>query len=264
MSDRVRVEVRGRHARLRFDDGRMNLLSHAGLDAISEALASLHYLLKGTTGTDLASRVTPVLVSLESGRPGLFAAGADMLEMRSFGAAGAEEFSRKGQDLFRRIARFPALTAVTIDGDCFGGALDFAMAFDVRVSTTRSRFSHPGGKIGIVTGFGGTARWRSSASPSAAGRLFLNNEILSADEAKDMGLVHQVENDMDELIERLQSSLDRLGHLPELKSLAARKRNLRSLVLHAKRLRTLCDVGSQDRRNGAHGHSRDTSRHIFR
>jgi enoyl-CoA hydratase len=128
------------------------------------------------------------------------AAGADMNEMRRFTAADADEFSRLGQETFDAIERLPFLTVAAIDGDCFGGALDLALAFDLRYATPRSRFSHPGAKIGIVTGFGGTTRWRKALSPAAARRLFLANEVLSAQEAHAGGLVDVIgEPDLERL-----------------------------------------------------------------
>jgi enoyl-CoA hydratase len=117
------------------------------------------------------------------------AGGADMNEMRQFTAPDAEEFSRLGQETFAAIERLPFLTVAAIDGDCFGGALDLALAFDLRYATPRSRFSHPGAKLGIVTGFGGTTRWRKSMTPAAARRLFLLNDVLTAADAHAAGLV---------------------------------------------------------------------------
>src|ERR1041385_5665605 len=128
------------------------------------------------------------------------AGGADMNEMRHFTAADAEEVSRLGQETFAAIERLPFLTVAAIDGDCFGGALDLALAFDLRYATPRSRFSHPGAKLGIVTGFGGTTRWRKSLTPAAARRLFLANAVLTAEEAHALGLVDVIgEADVDRL-----------------------------------------------------------------
>lgn len=157
-----------------FDDGGMNLLS-------SDALRELRDVVAG-----LAS--CPV-VTFRSGRPNVFAAGADMAEMQRFTPAQAAEFARLGQETFAAIEALPCLTVAVIDGDCYGGALDLILAFDLRLATERSRFSHPGAKLGIVTGFGGTSRWRRVLDPRAARRLFLGNEILDAQQAREMGLV---------------------------------------------------------------------------
>lgn len=168
----------------------MNLLSSDALRELRDTFAALE---------------TPRVLVFRSGREGLFAAGADMKEMARFGPAEAEEFSRLGQELFAAIERLPFVTVALIDGDCFGGALDLAMAFDLRFATPRSRFSHPGSKIGIVTGFGGTSRWRKLVARPAANALFLANRVMSAEEACDAGLCDLAAESFDGEIGRLQT-----------------------------------------------------------
>lgn len=169
-----------------FDDGGMNLLSSSALRSIRDALPS-----------------EASLFLFRSGRPRLFAAGADMAEMIRFSPWDAWEFARLGQELFERIERMPWLTIALIDGDCFGGALDLALAFDFRFATPRSRFAHPGARLGIVTGFGGTSRWRNVVSRRAANQLFLANRVLGAPEALGIGLVDRVSEDHTDAIERV-------------------------------------------------------------
>lgn len=173
-----------RRAEFVFDDGGMNLLSSSALRAIRAALP-----------TDAS------LFIFRSGRPRLFAAGADMAEMQRFTAWEAWEFARLGQELFDDIERLPCITVALIDGDCFGGALDLALAFDFRFATPRSRFAHPGARLGIVTGFGGTTRWRGLLSRRAANQLFLANRVLGAEEALEVGLVDRVSESHDDAIE---------------------------------------------------------------
>jgi enoyl-CoA hydratase len=115
-----------------------------------------------------------------------------MNEMQRFTPAEAAEFSRLGQETFAAIERMPCLTIAAIDGDCFGGALDLILSFDLRFATDRSRFSHPGAKLGIVTGFGGTSRWRKVIDAHAARRLFLANDVLSAADALSLGLIDAI------------------------------------------------------------------------
>ena len=173
-----------------FDDGGMNLLSSAALRRLGSAVSRL--------------RGDAVFV-FRSGRPNLFAAGADMAEMQRFTPYGAYEFARLGQEVFAEIERLPCLTVALIDGDCFGGALDLALAFDFRFATPRARFAHPGARLGIVTGFGGTSRWRKVISRPAANQLFLANRVLNAGEALAMGLVDRVAESHDDAIARLAS-----------------------------------------------------------
>lgn len=196
--------------RIAFDDGGMNLLS-------SDALRELRVVI-ATISADVA------LLVFTSARPRLFAAGADMAEMQRFTALEAERFARLGQELFDEIERLPCVTVAAIDGDCFGGALDLALAFDLRFATPRSRFAHPGAKIGIVTGFGGTSRWHRVLSRAAANQLFLANRVLHAEEALTLGLVERVAESHDDELTRL-ATLDR-----------ATTRFVKELSAHAERL----------------------------
>jgi enoyl-CoA hydratase/carnithine racemase len=147
------------------------------------------------------------------------AAGADMNEMARFTPAEAAEFSRLGQETFSAIERMACLTIAAIDGDCFGGALDLILGFDLRFATERSRFSHPGAKLGIVTGFGGTSRWRNVIDSRAARRLFLANDVLSASDAMVLGLI------------------DAIGDVPPIAALdPATVRMVKELTIHGPRL----------------------------
>lgn len=197
-----------------FDDGGMNLLS-------SEALRELRQAIGNFTGQRLVFR---------SGRERLFAAGADMAEMQRFTPWEAWDFARLGQEVFEAIERLPCLTVALIDGDCFGGALDLVMAFDVRLATPRSRFAHPGARLGIVTGFGGTSRWRKLLSRPAANQLFLANGVLSAEEAATLGLVDEVAPAHDEFLARVSALDERQIRL--VKELTIRAGRLSRAELH--------------------------------
>src|SRR3954451_14814646 len=167
-----------------FDDGGMNLLSSEALRELGSAVA----------------RLRGDVVVFRSGRPHIFAAGADMAEMSRFTPFEAYDFAQLGQSVFAMIEKLPCITVAMIDGDCFGGALDLILSFDLRYATPRSRFSHPGAKLGIVTGFGGTSRWRKVLSRPAAHQLFLANRVFSAEEAQSLGLIDAIgEPDLDRL-----------------------------------------------------------------
>jgi enoyl-CoA hydratase/carnithine racemase len=187
---RFRVTQQTSYTEIAFDDGGMNLLSSNALRELREVLAD-----------------TPVPKTLlfRSGQSRLFAAGADMAEMQRFTAIEAYDFARLGQEVFESIERLPCLTVALIDGDCFGGALDLVLAFDVRLAAPRSRFAHPGANIGIVTGFGGTSRWRKVLTRPAANQLFLANRVLGAEEALDLDLVDRVAASHDEEIDGFAS-----------------------------------------------------------
>lgn len=220
-----------------FDDGGMNLLSSSALRAIRAALPS----------SDDVS-----LFVFRSGRARLFAAGADMAEMQRFTAAHAYAFAMLGQELFETIERLPCVTVCLIDGDCFGGALDLALSFDLRFATPRSRFAHPGARLGIVTGFGGTSRWRNVITRRAANQLFLANCVLSANDALELGLVDRVSDSHEEELARLEA-LD-LRAVKQL-TISSERLTREQLLARALRLRSASHIYS-----AAHGSTGDTSR----
>lgn len=173
-------------AELAFDDGGMNLLSSGALDELAGRVEE-------------ARQLGPRVLIFRSARPSIFAAGADMQEMQHFDGFRAGDFAAHGQQVFAAIEQLPCVSIAAIDGDCFGGALDLALAFDLRLATSRSRFSHPGGRIGIVTGFGGTSRWRELIDRGRVGRLFLDNAALASSEAESIGLVSRIVADDSEV-----------------------------------------------------------------
>jgi enoyl-CoA hydratase len=223
---RVTASRIGDRVEIAFDDGGMNLLSSDALRELRDALPS-----------------DARLLVFRSARAHVFAAGADMAEMQRFTASDAAEFAASGQELFATIERLPFLTVALIDGDCFGGALDLVLAFDLRFATPRSRFSHPGAKLGIVTGFGGTSRWRKALAPPAARRLFLGNDVLSANDARDAGLVDRVAESFDDELARLETLDPNTTRF--LKELARVSGNLtqEQTLLFAERLGALYGLG---------------------
>jgi enoyl-CoA hydratase/carnithine racemase len=225
------------HTEIVFDDGGMNLLSSAAMEELRERLTvdgsrwTRHLMSSAVPGEPSTVNRQPILL-FRSSRPSLFAAGADMNEMAAFSAVDAETFARAGQELFATIERLPCLTVAVIDGDCFGGALDLAMAFDLRFASERSRFSHPGARLGIVTGFGGTSRWRKLVEPRAARRLLLGNGVWSAQEALAAGLIDAIG----------EPDLARLGALDVATTRMLKELAPRAERLGARELRVLADA----------------------
>ncbi|GBC77889.1 Short-chain-enoyl-CoA hydratase [bacterium HR08] len=133
-----------------------------------------------------------VAVILTGTETGGFAAGADLHELHRLTPQEAFAFSRRCQLLFRRIERARPLFIAAIDGYCIGGGMDLALACDLRYATTRSVFAHPGARLGLLTGWGGTARLPRALGRIEALRLFLTAEPISAAEALRLGLIHQM------------------------------------------------------------------------
>lgn len=130
-----------------------------------------------------------------SGRDGVFASGADLREIAALSSTTALEFARKGQRLMDLIANHPCDTIAAIDGYCFGGALDLAVSCRRRISSTASRFCHPGVGLGIITGWGGTQRLPRLVGEARALEMLLTARTVGADEALAIGLVDEIADD---------------------------------------------------------------------
>lgn len=174
------VEVIDNSAVLRFNKpAQRNSLSVATLHELNNAL------------TGLLSR-EDLQAIIFTGTGDVFASGADISELTQLNPSSAIEFSKLGQGIFQRIDDAPQLTIAAINGYCMGGALDLALACDIRVAARMAVLSHPGAMRGIITGWGGTQRLPHLIGKRRALELFLTARRINSEEALKIGLVSKV------------------------------------------------------------------------
>jgi enoyl-CoA hydratase len=126
----------------------------------------------------------------------IFASGADLREIAAVTAAEAPDFARYGQSLMAGIAALPQKTIAAVNGYCFGGALDLALACDIRVSSPNARFAHPGAALGIITGWGGTQRLPRLIGQARALEMLYTAEAIDAGRALTYGLIDRIALDV--------------------------------------------------------------------
>jgi enoyl-CoA hydratase len=127
-----------------------------------------------------------------TGAEDVFASGADIRELAQLHRNTALEFARCGQDMFQAIADMAQITIAAINGYCMGGGMDLALACDIRVASRSAVFAHPGAKLGIITGWGGTQRLPQIVGRSHALELFATARRYSSGEALQMGLITRI------------------------------------------------------------------------
>lgn len=128
-----------------------------------------------------------------TGTEDVFASGADLREIAALKTGQqVREFGLRGQRLMQKIADAPCLTVAAINGYCFGGAFDLALACKIRIASPNAVFSHPGANLGIMTGWGGTQRLPRIIGESAALEMFLTAKRIDANEALQIRLVNQI------------------------------------------------------------------------
>ena len=119
----------------------------------------------------------------------VFLSGANISELSSLDSGTAHEFSLLGQRLVKRLADTRQLTIAAINGYCLGGGLDFALACDIRLSSSNAVFAHPGASLGIITGWGGTQRLPRLIGKARAIEFFVTARRLPSTEALKIGLI---------------------------------------------------------------------------
>jgi enoyl-CoA hydratase len=166
---------------LESDDGfpRLERRILAEIEAQVAKLAGTHELAGAViTGTDRA-----------------FAVGAEISELANLTPASAVEFARRGQSVMRAVANSPKPVVAAIRGYCMGGGLDLALACHARIASSDAVFAHPGGSLGIITGWGGTQRLPRLIGVSRALDMLVTGRRLDAREALACGLVQKIVGD---------------------------------------------------------------------
>lgn len=135
---------------------------------------------------------TDLTAIIITGSEDVFASGADIRELQHLTPAAARDFSERGQRLFQKIADAPVPSIAAVNGYCMGGGLDLALACRARVASPLAVFAHPGARLGIITGWGGTQRLPRLIGTPRALEFFLTARRIKADEALRIGLVSEV------------------------------------------------------------------------
>lgn len=135
---------------------------------------------------DVAERI------IFTGINGYFASGADLREIAEIKGEEVIHFAQR-QRLMKKINEVRSIAA--INGICYGGALDLSLSCKLRIANPNATFCHPGARIGIMTGWGGTQRLPRLVGEAAALHIFLTAEPISASTALDIGLIDLIKED---------------------------------------------------------------------
>jgi enoyl-CoA hydratase len=152
-------------------------------------LRELHGLMDGIEADNTVDGV------VFTGTAAVFASGADLREIAALTGETAAGFARLGQGLMHKIETCEKPVVAAINGYCFGGALDLALACRRRIASPNALFSHPGANLGIITGWGGTQRLPRLVGEAKALEMFFTTKRVTAAEALEIGLVERIAED---------------------------------------------------------------------
>jgi len=121
-----------------------------------------------------------------------FVAGADIATMRDYTPLEGKHFSAQGHELLFRLESLPIPVIACVNGFALGGGCELAMACDFIYAADSAKFGQPEINLGIIPGFGGTQRLARLVGKSMAKELCMTGMMISAQEAKDIGLANKV------------------------------------------------------------------------
>ena len=144
-----------------------------------------------------------------SGR--MFSAGADIREFDTGVAAESPTLS----DLISLIEDSPKPVVCAMHGTALGGSCELSLACHSRVAVVGSRIGLPEVTLGIVPGAGGTQRLPRLIGVLPALDAIVSGKPMTAEKAHELGLVDNLADDLDDLLEISVSVAHRLSVQPE-------------------------------------------------
>lgn len=125
-----------------------------------------------------------------------FVAGADIRffvkNMKANTVDNILEFTKYGQDVFRKIDESNKKVVAVLNGLALGGGLELALCADQILATPKVSVAFPETGIGIYPGLGGTQRATLRVGKGIAKYLILTGKMLTAQDALEVGLIDSV------------------------------------------------------------------------
>lgn len=122
-----------------------------------------------------------------------FVAGADISEFANYTIIEGAQLAAEGQEsLFDFIENLKKPVIAAINGFALGGGLELAMACHFRVASDNAKMGLPEVSLGLIPGYGGTQRLPQLVGKGRAMEMIMTAGMLTAEEAKQYGLVNHV------------------------------------------------------------------------
>lgn len=140
-----------------------------------------------TKSMDLNDKVGAIVIT---GSEKAFAAGADIKEM-----APKEYIEAYTTNMFANWANLSKIqtpTIAAVNGFALGGGCELAMLCDIILAGEKAKFGQPEITLGTIPGCGGTQRLIRAVGKSKAMEMCLTGVMISAEEAKESGLVARI------------------------------------------------------------------------
>jgi len=220
---RVTCTIEAGIALLKLDDGKLNAIELGWCEELERALDAAE-------GSDEAGAVALL------GRPGCFCAGLDRKRLPELEPQQLRETTGAFVAAMERVFLFPKPVVAASAGHALAGGLMLFLAADRRLALddARSRYGLPEVTQGIPLIGPTAAICAAGIPPQHQAELMLAGSQLSAREAHERGLIHELVADADTLERRACERAGELHRIPR-EAHALTKRALRAPLLAAAR-----------------------------
>ena len=160
---------------------KLNALNKATIQELHDAFENLE--------NDISVKVI-IITGSESKA---FVAGADISEFADFSIEEGGKLAANGQELlFDFVENLSTPVIAAVNGFALGGGLELAMACHFRIASDNAKMGLPEVSLGVIPGYGGTQRLPQLVGKGKAMELIMTAGMISAEEAKETGLVNHV------------------------------------------------------------------------
>ncbi len=124
----------------------------------------------------------------------MFSAGMDLSTLADLASApeNLRAFRRAVLDAWNLAEEMTKPTICSIQGACIGGAMELALACDLRVMATDAVIGMPETRIGLIPDVGGSSRLPQIVGLGRAKELIMTGKMIGGEEAERIGLVNRV------------------------------------------------------------------------
>ncbi len=124
----------------------------------------------------------------------MFSSGMDFNDLGALAAdpSGLRAFRRPILDAWNLAEEMAKPTICQIHGGCIGGAMELALACDLRVMAVDAVIGMPETRVGLIPDVGGSSRLPSVVGLGRAKELIMTSKLVDGREAERIGLVNRI------------------------------------------------------------------------
>ena len=124
----------------------------------------------------------------------MFSSGMDLGSLRDLAEnpEGLRHFRSDIISVWNMLEEMPKATICQIHGACIGGAMELALACDLRVMATDALIGMPETRVGLIPDVGGSSRLPAVVGLGRAKELVMTGRMIDGTEAERIGLVNRV------------------------------------------------------------------------